>query len=268
MPPLSLSHLSALDVAPRDLAAPAARAGFSAIGVRLAPAAPGLISYPLPVGSAVFRETKAQLEAAGVAVWDVELVPITPDLDPAGCAPLFESAAALGARRVTVSGDDPDPGRLTETFARLCALADVCGLRVDLEFMRWRAVGNFAQACAVVRGGGAANGGVLVDMLHVFRAGDSIPDIAAGAALISGAQLCDGPLAAPPAGQIIEEARTRRLPPGEGEFPLVALMGALPAETPLAVEVPPPPGGGASLDAHLSRLYAAARKVLAAAGRV
>ncbi len=264
MTELTLSHLSALDVAPADLAAPAARAGFSAIGLRLAPAAPGLISYPLPVGSAAFVETKARLEAAGIGVWDVELVPLTPGFDPHEFAPMFESAAALGARRVNVTGDDPDASRLVDSFAKVCALAAGFGLRVDLEFMRWRVVGDFARACEVVRRAGAGNGGVLLDMLHVFRAGDSIAAVAAGADLVSGAQMADAPLAAPPEDRIIEEARTRRLPPGEGELPLAALMRALPDDLPYAVEVPPRPDAPAALDAHLARLCAAGRRLLAA----
>ena len=265
MTDLTLSHLSALDVAPADLAAPAARAGFSAIGLRLAPAAPGLISYPLPVGSDVFRETKARLADAGIGVWDVELVPLTPGFEPRAFAPMFETAAALGARRVNVTGDDPEASRLVDSFARVCALAAQFGLRVDLEFMRWRVVGNFAQACEVARRAGAGNGGVLLDMLHVFRAGDSIAGIAAAAELVSGAQLADAPRAAPPEDKIIEEARTRRLPPGEGELPLIELIRALPENLPFAVEVPPRPESPAPLDAHLVRLHAAARRLLAAA---
>jgi hypothetical protein len=139
MRPLTLSHLSALDVAPGELAAPAGRAGFSAIGLRLAPAAPGLISGPLPVGSAILRETKARLADAGVGVWDVELIPLTPEIDLAGFTPMLESAAALGARRLNVTGDDPDPARLADAFARVCDMAGGFGLRADLEFMRWRA---------------------------------------------------------------------------------------------------------------------------------
>ena len=45
--PLSLAHLSELDVPPLELVELAARAGFASIGLRTSPASPGGVVYPL-----------------------------------------------------------------------------------------------------------------------------------------------------------------------------------------------------------------------------
>jgi sugar phosphate isomerase/epimerase len=69
-------------------------------------------------------------------------------------------------------------------------------------------------------------------------------------------QLCDGPLLAPREA-LIQEARTNRLAPGAGEFPLDALLDAMPPNCVASLEVPLPPGHDPL--AHAKRLHAAAR---------
>lgn len=263
--PLALSHLSALDVAPIDLAPAAAKAGFHAFGIRMNPAAPGAIEYPLRAGTAEIAALKRVLADNGIGIWDIELIPLTPGIDIDLYRPMFEAGADLGARRLNVSGDDADVARLAETFARVCAVAGEYGLGVDLEFMRWRAVGTLAQARAVVERAGAANGGILLDMLHIFRAWSTVGDVAAlPKGLITGAQIADAPLAAPPDDRIIEEARNYRQPPGMGGFPLVELCRALGPDVPYSVEVPRPPGSDMPLDGHLKRLFDTSQALLAA----
>lgn len=265
-PHVSLSHLSALDVAPVDLAPLAAAAGFAAIGLRLNPAAPGAISYPYRAGTADLLALKQTVRACGIGVHEIELIPLTPELDVASFEPMFAAGAELGARRVTVSGDDPDPARLADTFARLARLAAGYQLGVDLEFMRWRHVGTLADARAVVQRAGMEQTGILLDCLHLFRAGGSVADLAAlEPGLITGTQLADAPLASPPEERIIEEARNYRLPPGSGELPLRAMIAALPEDMAYAVEVPRPPGSPVPVADHLMTLRAAAAALWAPA---
>ena len=84
---------------------------------------------------------------------------------------------------------------------------------------------------------GRPNGRILVDLLHVARSGGTAADLAKlPASLIGHVQLSDAPLAAPPDDALVTEARGRRLPPGEGELPLVAMMNALPSGVPLSTE--------------------------------
>jgi sugar phosphate isomerase/epimerase len=259
----SLSHLSALDLTPPQLVSVAAEAGYWAVGLRLNPAAPGAVSYPLRPGTTAMAEALQRLNDTGVAVYDVEFIPLTPTIDIPGHAAMFEAAAALGARRVNVSGDDPDLSRLTSSFAGMCELAASFGLDVDLEFMRWRHVGTLAQAAEIVRGSGAHNGAILLDALHLFRSGGQPSDVRGlEPGLIRSVQLCDAPAASPPPEGIIEEARNHRLAPGEGGLPLAELLASLSGEVAFGIEVPSPPDGSRTPNMHVKRVREAAERLL------
>ena len=243
--PLALGHLSLLDVPPPELARIAASAGFAAIGLRLHPAFPGSPFHDLPAGSTASRDMKACLAGDGVAVHDVEFVAIDAAFEPASVERLLASAGELGARTLSVCGDDPDPARLAANFAALCDLAARHGMGVDLEFMPWRRVATVTTAVGVVRAAGRANGGVLVDALHLARSGGAPVDLAGVSdELLATAQICDAPLEMPDSiDAVVAEARGGRLPPGDGALPLEALIAALPARTILSVEVPMARGG-------------------------
>lgn len=239
---LGLAHLTALDLSPPALIAEAARAGFAAVGLRFVPATTGGPAYLTRVGTEAHRALKQILAAEGVRVGDIEFIQLTPDVDVQAFAGVFEAAADLGAMSVTVSGDDRDHARLTAHFAELCDLARPFGLRVDLEFMRWRAIGALPQALAIVREAGKSNGAVLVDALHLTRSGGKAADlISLPDEWLRAAQVCDAGADVPVSeAAIIAEAREGRLPPGEGSLPLGDLLEALPADAFLSVEMPMP----------------------------
>src|SRR5918912_1211545 len=160
-PPLGLAHFTAIDVPPLELVSLAARAGYAAIGLRLYPAFPGAPFYEIPAGSAASREMRERLRGEGVRVYDIEFVTLSEAFVPASLTPVLEAARALGARRLSVCGDDPDHARMVATFAALCDLAATFGMGVDLECMAWREVSSFPQAVRVVAEAGQPNGGVL-----------------------------------------------------------------------------------------------------------
>jgi sugar phosphate isomerase/epimerase len=194
------------------------------------------------VGSEAHRALRRVLAEEGMTVHDVEFIPMLPDIDVASYAPMFDAAADLGASCVTVSGDDPDEGRLAANLAALCELAARYGLRVDLEFMRWRHVGTLNQARSIVERADSANLAILVDALHLARSGGSPGDIRAlPEGMVRAVQFCDASQNEPVGDDAtILEARTGRLPPGEGVLPLSELLDALPAGTALSVEMPLP----------------------------
>ena len=236
---LGVAHLTALELVPTRLVREARHAGFSAVGLRLHPVMAGAQAYPIAAGSQAMRELRAVLAGEGVRVTDIEFVSLTAQTRVADYQALLAAGAELGAKSLTVSGDDEDVARLAGNFAALCEIAHGHGLRVDLEFMRWRPVGTLQQACAVVTGAGQANSGVLVDALHLFRSGGQVADIAAvDPRLLRAVQLCDAPMLAPAEALIIPEAREGRLLPGEGQLPLAALLAALPEDVDISVEVP------------------------------
>ncbi|WP_291677429.1 TIM barrel protein [Bosea sp. (in: a-proteobacteria)] len=253
--------MTALDLSPPELAKAAGRVGFAAIGLRAHPAMAGGVAYPLRTGSRAQRQLRTILASEGVRLNEIEFIQLTPGLDVASFAPMLEAGAELGAAAVTVSGDDADRARLTASFGALCDLAGRFGLRVDLEFMRWRVVGTLAQAEAIVRQAGRPNGAVLVDALHLSRSGGAPRDLAAlPGQVLRAAQLCDAGAAQPVTdADAIAEAREGRLPPGEGALPLAALLRALPPDAALSVELPM---RGLDARSRIARAYVATRRLL------
>jgi sugar phosphate isomerase/epimerase len=232
-----LEHLTMLDVAPPEFVTAAAQAGFDAVGLRVAPLDPGGPAWPVAPGSPMLAETMRRCGQTGVAVLDVEAVPLRPGADLAGCERVLETAAVLGARYLNVICADPDTGRTADRLAELVRLARPYRVRPVVEFMAWLPVRTLAGAVAVVSGSGGA--GLLLDALHVQRCGVTTAEVAAlDPALLGYLQLCDAPAAPPPGAGAIAEARTGRLLPGEGELPLGDLLGAVPDGLPAAAEVP------------------------------
>ncbi|WP_244496298.1 sugar phosphate isomerase/epimerase family protein [Aureimonas ureilytica] len=190
--PLGVAHFSAIALPPLDFVCAAAKAGFSRVGLRLHPAFPGAPFYELPAGSLAARDVRSALADHGLSLFDIEFVVLSPDFRPETLTGMLEGAAALGAKRLSVCGDDPDEARLTDTFAGLCDLCAGVGMSVDLENMGWRPVATFEAALRVVEASGRANAGVLVDAIHLFRNGGRADQVArAPAGRIAALQLCD-----------------------------------------------------------------------------
>lgn len=237
----SLAFLTTFDLGPAEAVRAAAAVGYDMVGLRLLPAAPGAeADYPLLTDDRALAETVAALGATGIGVADIEIVRLRPETDVAGFAPFFERGNKLGARNVLVAGDDPEEARLTDSFGNLARLAAGFGLTVDLEFMPWTEVPDLATARRIVEAAGEANGGVLVDALHLDRSASTLADVRAlPPGRINYVQFCDGPADydRSDAG-LIEVARRARLMPGEGGIDLAGLARALPQDTVISVEIP------------------------------
>ncbi|WP_038182341.1 TIM barrel protein [Vibrio rhizosphaerae] len=240
IPSLALAHLSVLNVPPLELVSLAAKVGFSDIGLRLYPAFSGSIFYELPEGSAQCRDMQRRLSDEGIGVNDIEFIGIGENFNPSDLQGLLDTAGALGAKRLYVCGDDPDQTRLIDNYARLCELAAPYDLYVELEYMAWRAVKNFEDAFDVVTAAGQSNGGMLIDALHLFRTGGTVQDILRAPDFIHSIQLCDAIAEQCPATSedLLQEARSGRLAPGQGSLPLKSLLTTLADGTAISLEVP------------------------------
>ena len=260
-PPLGIAHFTAISVEPLSFVEMAARIGYSTVGLRLHPAFPGAPFYQIPPGSALMRSVRARLADTGLSVYDIEFVVIDANFNPENLMPMLESAGELGARRLSLCGDDPDRSRLIASFAALCDLAARFEIGVDLECMAWRKVASFVDAIGVVQAADRPNGGALVDALHLARTGEVPADVLrAPAGFIRSAQLCDAPAARPESeAAVIAEARSGRLPPGEGDLPLRELLSALPDAAALSVEVPVTEG--APPEPHARNVFAATQRL-------
>ncbi|MDC7742203.1 MULTISPECIES: sugar phosphate isomerase/epimerase family protein [Rhizobium] len=251
---IGVAHFSSILLSPVEFAKAAARAGFSRIGLRLNPAFPGAPYYELPVGSSAAGELKSVLTGEGVEVFDIEFFVIDPSFDASSVEATVAAAANIGARRLSVCGDDPDQARLASNFSDLCGLADRYGLAVDIENMGWRVIKTFQDSVGLVKASGARNAGVLVDGVHFFRNGGTLASLRTEIGWVKHVQLCDVAGAAPVTPEeMIAEARGGRFAPGEGELPLKELVAAVASSAAISVEVPL--AGSAPHETHLKQLY-------------
>jgi len=255
---LSLAHLSLIDTPPAALIGIAGKAGFDSVDLRLSPATPTDAVYTNDQRRALCRRLLPVLRDSGLRVWDVEIIRLNDQSDPQIFLPLLEVAALLGASRVKLVCDSDDHARAADMLRRLCEAAAPFGLILDLEYMVFSGVRSLAAALRLVAAVDRPNLKVLVDALHWMRARDDTASLRAAAARLGYVQLCDGPLYAPKGREaLIHEARTCRLAPGDGEFPLGDLLHAMPPFCVASLEVPLPPGCDPL--AHARRLHEAAQ---------
>ncbi|ODU06365.1 MAG: hypothetical protein ABS81_04950 [Pseudonocardia sp. SCN 72-86] len=127
---------------------------------------------------------------------------------------------------------------VVDRFGGLCSRAAAVGLTVVLEPMPWTPIPDLATARDIVAGAGTANGGILLDTWHYFRAGGNAAVLETlDPGLIKLIQVDDS---GPAQGDVFEDTMTRRLFPGDGEFDLVGLftrLKALGVQAPVSVEV-------------------------------
>jgi sugar phosphate isomerase/epimerase len=239
-PIYSLAYLTSAPLSPPDAISLAARLGYDTVGLRITPAAPGGDFSPLMEDRDLLRETVARAKSAGISVFDVEIVRLAADFRVGQFDRFLETCGELGAKAILVAGDDPDEGRLTDSFAAFCAAARPYGLTADLEFMPWTKVPDARTALRIVTRAGQENGGVLVDALHAGRSTTTLDDLLAiPAERLHYAQICDGLADVPKTHErLIYDARCARLLPGEGGIDLVGIFSALPPDLPISVEIP------------------------------
>lgn len=134
---------------------------------------------------------------------------------------LFAAADALGARHIKVMPPFGNAGwpttRLIDAFGELCAQAARHGLLIALEMIPYSDLPTLDAALAVVAGAEADNGGLLIDIWHVLRSGDSLDAILrVPARYILAAEINDADQAM--RGDIAEDSMRHRKLCGEGAF--------------------------------------------------
>jgi sugar phosphate isomerase/epimerase len=231
-PRLSLAAGVMPEFTPGQTVAAAAATGWDAVGiwVDMKVWTPGTT-----------REVKRRLGDGGLPALDAEVVWIRPGPDDPDHFRLIDIAAELGAPNVLAVSSAPDPGESAEKLGRLCDHAAAAGVRVSLEFGAFTTVRTLAEALDVLERCGRPGAGLLVDPLHFARTNGRPADLSGvDRGRFAYAQFCDAASHGPspddvPA--IIEEALDLRLMPGDGALPLADFLAALPAGTPLSVEL-------------------------------
>lgn len=156
---------------------------------------------------------------------------------------MLRDAEALGARHIKVGGDlfggDWPVDLLIEEFARLCDDAREAGTMVCIELFPASNFSTLEIGRTVVEGAKCSNGGLLLDIWHMTRAGTNFDDIARlNKSTIIHVELDDGP--AQQTGPIIPETIDKRVHCGEGEFDIPGFLRSLAVaqyEGPFGVEI-------------------------------
>jgi len=190
--------------------------------------------------AAMTSRVRSRIDAHGIGVLDVEVVwiPAGGELDD-DYKLLIDVGAELGARNLLVVSRESDVARNAAALHRICERAAPTGMRVALEFLMIAEIRTFSAAHAIVEACDHPAAAILIDTLHLQRAGEGI-DVLAGIdpRLFPYAQFCDGPLScADNFKAYLEDAMDLRSAAGEGELPLRQVLEVLPADCPLSLEV-------------------------------
>ena len=267
---LAVENLTVGRMEPVRFIEEAAAAGFGAVGLPLATATAVPLQHEIVGQPSRLAAIRNALRQTGIAVYDVEAFVLEPGRTLADYLPVLEAGAELGARCISVIGGPVQqpglsPRARTELFAALCEAANGHGLRVGVECMLYRDIRTIAEATALIGAAGASRAGIILDVLHLHRAGTAAAEIAAlSPGQVAYAQLCDVASGPAPALDVLPtEARSGRLQPGHGIADLPGFLAALPEGVALAVETPVAAEAGLPTGERLQRTADHARRFLA-----
>jgi len=241
MPDFSLSYLTAPKMHPSEVLRIAAKTGYKAIGIRILPAAPGGEYFPLIENPHELPGILNTMQETGISICDLEMIRLNADFDVDQLKGFFEVGAKLKAKHILVAGDDPDTSRLSDAYAKLCEACAPYGLTADLEFMPWTEIKSIKDAYKVIqRANNPSNAGIIIDSLHFARSDSDISDIAKiPNHLFHYAQICDASGTKPATdAELISDARTNRLLPGEGGIDLKSIFTSISPNMPISIEIP------------------------------
>ena len=239
----SLARLTAIGCTPSEMIYVAGMAGYDYVSIR--PMRLGLAGEPIYTASEkpeIAERMKRALKYTGVKVYDIELARINDTVDIAQYEPAIIAGAQLGAKCIISSIWTQNKSLYIEKFGQLCDLAAKHGMSVGLEFVAIATVNNLASAKEVINAVGRSNATYMIDTMHYAAAGISpneLDDIPPEKFMF--AHICDGP-----AGmenitdreELTSIIRGGRLYVGEGGVDVAGIIGKLPKETVLSIELP------------------------------
>jgi sugar phosphate isomerase/epimerase len=187
---------------------------------------------------------------------------------------LYHMAETFGARVMFLGGDmaegNPMPfDELIERFTSLCARAQERGVTVGVEPCAWTNIGDLDDALRLIRGSGAHNAGLFLDVWHLYRRQLDYARLRElDPSLIVGIQLDDA--TAELRGSMIQDCLDNRLLPGEGvsgTVDFVSVLHDMGVSVPLSVEVISDAQRARPVDEAAQASYRAARRVVDQATR-
>jgi len=241
MHPLGVDYLTMFGTHPLRYAELAAKAGAQTIALwsaNMEPLPNGASRYSLLDDLALCRDLRRTLDDNGLRLGMVDGLVVWPGRRVRDYERGFSQLAELGVTLAnTVSFDAM--ARSRDEFAELVEMAEPYGMTITLESCPALTVRTLAEARAIVREVCRPNFKLLIDTMHVTRSGeaDMVPTL--DPSEIGYVQISDVPLVGPHSDAgYMEEAMCGRLIPGEGEAPLAMMLGNIPDDVIVSVEVP------------------------------
>lgn len=197
------------DADPWDIPRIAKAAGFASSGMWVDPNAAWQ-------GNAL-KKTRQALAETRISLIDVEAAWLESNEHATDNHKIIvEAGHELGARNLLVVSRHDDYAASVSQFREICELAGD-SLRVALEFGEFTSIKNLAAAKQFISDVSHPAGGILIDLMHINRSGDALPEL--DEALFPYLQACDfqQSSAAMTGMDYITAAVDGRCPLGEGE---------------------------------------------------
>lgn len=184
------------------------------------------------------RDVMDRLAAHDLEMLNAEFFLMRPDVALDSYVPGLALGRELGAKNAVTHIFEANPERAVDILGAFCQLAASEDMNVSIEFCQMTpGCKSLEQAVWFVDQVGLPNLGFGICPLHLIRSGGSAADIAnLDARYLFYGQINDG-LGLHAASTYFDEVHDRQLP-GNGDFPLHDILGALPASAPLEMKTP------------------------------
>jgi len=203
------------------------------------------VEHPRLHDWAGLRETRTQLDASNISVAMGDGFLLQPQVGLDRLERNLDLLAEIGAPLANTCAYEPDPdierdpGYIEDLLGEFCRIARTAGIGVLLEFTPLSHVPSLASAADLVQRLGQPNLQILIDTLHLARAGEGPDDLRkVDQRLIGYCQLSDGPLVSESLSAYLDEALYDREIPGQGQLPLEEELSLLPRDITISAEVP------------------------------
>ncbi|WP_216893464.1 sugar phosphate isomerase/epimerase family protein [Nocardia alni] len=237
---LALEHQTVFGLPPIEFIALANDLGcrYIAIGLTNGPHDPhGYPPYSLREDAALRRRTIAAMHEHDVSISLGEGIIVRPGGDIRRYATDLDIMAELGVATINTTSMDPDLPRSFDEFAVLAQMAAERGIGTTIEFAPSLTVADLGCALAAVHHVARKDFRLLIDIMHLVRAGHTTADLASiEPTAIGYVQLSDNTIRQ--RGAVYRDDTIDRMVPGTGEFPLSQILAALPRDVVIGLEVP------------------------------
>ena len=233
-PSLSLDCLTLPDVAPVDLIRIAADVGYASFSLWVQP--PAMYDVMLAT-SAMTADLARAIAENPVTLGNLEVFNLNTEQPITAYEPAIALGADLGAATATaIDFGTPRPD-IADRFAAFHALCADHGILALVEPISMGNVRTPQDGADLIRAAGV-DGKLVIDCVHLVRTGCTAETLSGiPPEYVGHVQICDGPATIAP-DELGFESTANRLYPGEGAFPLVEILAAVPPGATLGLEVP------------------------------